>query len=176
MPPARRKMKRCWRPCGAAEPAAAPPSCSKPPPRTAGGGFLLPSARVHSFRIQIHFSGAAVTELQARYERFEQVLRECGSLCIGYSGGVDSVYLAVAAVDVLGAANVLAVTGRSETYPQVQYDTAMECVERFGIPHLEIDTEEMNDPRYAANPVNRCYFCKTELWSKVWLVACAVSV
>ena len=112
-----------------------------------------------------------MTELQDRHEQLEGILRECASVCIGYSGGVDSVYLAVAAVDVLGAANVLAVTGRSAAYPRVQYDTAVACVERFGIPHLEIDTEELADPRYAANPSNRCYFCKTELWTKLRAVA-----
>lgn len=132
--------------------------------------MLLP-ARVLSFRYTMQPAGQAVTDLRGRYEQLERILHDCGSICIGYSGGVDSVYLAVAAVDVLGAANVLAVTGRSAAYPQVQYDTAMACVERFGIPHLEIDTDELADPRYAANPANRCYFCKSELWTKLWGVA-----
>lgn len=109
--------------------------------------------------------------LAARYGRLEAILRECGSVCIGYSGGVDSVFLACVAVDVLGPERVLAVTGRSPAYPRVQYEMALECVRRFDIPHLEIVTDELEDPGYAANPANRCYFCKSELWGKLAGVA-----
>lgn len=111
--------------------------------------------------------------LEEKYARLVQILRECGSVCVGYSGGVDSVFLAKVAVDVLGPANVLAVTGLSESFPAVQREMALECVRRFGIPHLELPTDELADPNYAANPANRCYFCKTELWSKLKVVAAA---
>ena len=106
-------------------------------------------------------------ELRAKRAELERILRACGSICIGYSGGVDSVFLAVTAVDVLGADRVLAVTGRSDAYPAVQHRTALDIVRSFGVPHMEIGTEELSDPRYTANPANRCYFCKTELWSKL---------
>lgn len=109
--------------------------------------------------------------LDEKRRALEAILRDCGSACIGYSGGVDSVFLAVAAVDVLGPDDVLAVTGRSAAYPEVQHETALECVRRFGIPHVELETDELSDPNYTANPSNRCYFCKTELWSKVAKVA-----
>ncbi len=109
--------------------------------------------------------------LDEKYARLVDILRECGSVCIGYSGGVDSVFLAKVAVDVLGRENVLAVTGRSASYPAVQLEMALDCVRRFGIPHLEIETDEMSDPNYIANPTNRCYFCKTELWSKLTALA-----
>lgn len=109
--------------------------------------------------------------LEEKYARLVQILRECGSVCVGYSGGVDSVFLAKVAVDVLGPASVLAVTGLSESFPAVQREIALECVRRFGIPHLELRTEELADPNYAANPANRCYFCKTELWSRLKGVA-----
>ena len=100
-----------------------------------------------------------------------EILRECGSVAIGYSGGVDSVFLARLATEVLGPDNVLAVTGRSDSLASWMEDTAREVAGRFGIPWLEIETEEMADPRYRANPSNRCYFCKTELWSKLRRVA-----
>jgi uncharacterized protein len=104
-------------------------------------------------------------------QRLIEILRDCGSVVIGYSGGVDSVFLARIAVDVLGPENVLAVTGRSDSIASWMAETARNVAEQFGIPWLEIDTEEMSDPRYAANPSNRCYFCKDELWSKLAGVA-----
>jgi pyridinium-3,5-biscarboxylic acid mononucleotide sulfurtransferase len=107
----------------------------------------------------------------ARFDRLVDILRDCGSVCIGYSGGVDSVFLAKVAVDVLGPGSVLAVTGRSAAYPDVQRSIAIECAHRFGIPHLEIETDELEDPHYAANPANRCYYCKSELWPKLVEVA-----
>jgi uncharacterized protein len=100
-----------------------------------------------------------------------RILEECQSVCIGYSGGVDSVFLARYALDVLGPDRVLAVTGRSASYPAVQHRMAIDCVERFGIPHLEVETHEVSDPRYAANPGNRCYHCKSELWTRLSAVA-----
>lgn len=94
-------------------------------------------------------------------------LRSRGRVAIGFSGGVDSAYLAVEAVRALGPANVLAIIGRSASYPAEQWAAARNVAESFGVPVLELDTEELDDPRYAANPSNRCYFCKTELWSKL---------
>jgi uncharacterized protein len=98
-------------------------------------------------------------------------LRARGSTLVGFSGGVDSAYLACVAVDALGSENVLAVIGRSPSFPEVQWQTARDVALRFGVPVLEVDTAELEDPRYAANPTNRCYFCKSELWSKLAPVA-----
>ncbi len=98
-------------------------------------------------------------------------LRNRRSVLIGFSGGVDSAYLACVALDALGPDNVLAVIGRSASYPMEQWERAREVADRFGVPVLELDTDEINDPRYAANPTNRCYFCKTELWSRLVPVA-----
>jgi pyridinium-3,5-biscarboxylic acid mononucleotide sulfurtransferase len=109
--------------------------------------------------------------IAARFDRLRDILRECDSVCVGYSGGVDSVFLAKVAVDTLGADRVLAVTGRSAAYPSVQRDVARECARRFGIPHLEIETDELDDPDYTSNPSNRCYYCKSELWPKLGAVA-----
>lgn len=91
-------------------------------------------------------------------------LHAAGSVLIGFSGGVDSAYLACVAVESLGAERVLAVIGRSTSYPEVQWSRARSVAAQFGIPVLEVDTDELQDPRYAANPSNRCYFCKSELW------------
>jgi uncharacterized protein len=98
-------------------------------------------------------------------------LRAHGSALIGFSGGVDSAYLACVAVDALGSANVLAVIGKSASYPEAQWAAAREVALRFAVPVLEVDTDELADPRYAANPTNRCYFCKSELWSRLAPIA-----
>jgi uncharacterized protein len=99
--------------------------------------------------------------------------RARGSALIGFSGGVDSAYLAVVALEALGPEQTLAVIGRSASYPMEQWTRARDVAAQFGVPVFELDTDEINDPRYAANPSNRCYFCKSELWSRLLPVAAA---
>jgi len=98
-------------------------------------------------------------------------LGQAGSVLVGYSGGVDSAYLACVAVEALGSDRVLAVIGRSASYPDSQWSTALSVANQFAIPVLVINTDEVTDPRYAANPTNRCYYCKTELWDKLAPIA-----
>lgn len=106
-------------------------------------------------------------ERDRKLTRLKKILVECESVCVGYSGGVDSVFLSRVALDVLGSDSVMAVTGRSAAFPAVQRDMALECAHRFGIPHTELATDELSDPNYTANSSRRCYFCKDELWSKL---------
>jgi len=103
--------------------------------------------------------------------QLHQWFRSMGRVLLGYSGGVDSAVLAVAGVESLGPDRFLAVIGRSPSYPESQYRQARTLAEQFAVPLLEMDTHELDDPRYAANPTNRCYFCKTELWSVLGRVA-----
>ena len=105
--------------------------------------------------------------LREKEHALVQWLRSRGSALVGFSGGVDSAYLACVAVDALGSANVLAVIGKSASYPEAQWAAARDVARRFDVPVLEVDTDELADPRYAANPTNRCYFCKSELWSRL---------
>src|SRR5687768_9965908 len=85
-------------------------------------------------------------------------------VAIGFSGGVDSAYLAAVTMEALGRDDSLALIGRSESLAGREEDHAAEVARAIGIPLVEIQTGELSDPRYAANPTNRCYFCKNVLW------------
>ena len=104
--------------------------------------------------------------LQQKYQTLRAILAEMGDLIIGMSGGVDSVLLAKVAHDVLGP-RALAVTADSPSLPRRELAEAEELARRIGVRHLVIKTEELSDPRYAANPTNRCYFCKSELFTRL---------
>ena len=92
-------------------------------------------------------------------------------MLIGYSGGVDSTYLAVVAREVLGRRSVLAVLGRSPSVPNDQAGKALAIAAERDIELRIVATDEVDDPRYAANPVNRCYFCKSVLWDVLCPIA-----
>src|SRR2546429_247121 len=95
------------------------------------------------------------------------LVRTFPSALLGYSGGVDSAYLAVVLRQELGPHRMVAVIGRSASYPQAQWAAARAVAERFDVPLIEIATRELEDPNYLANSPNRCFFCKTELWSRL---------
>jgi len=109
--------------------------------------------------------------LDARRAALSAWLSARARVAIGFSGGVDSAYLAVEARRILGADGVLAIIGRSASYPAEQWAAARKVATDFDVPVLEIDTDELSDPSYAANPSDRCYFCKSELWSKLAPIA-----
>ncbi len=95
------------------------------------------------------------------------LVRTFPSALLGYSGGVDSAFLAVVLRQELGRSRMLAAIGRSASYPEAQWRSARDVADRFDIPVLEVDTHELEDPNYLANSTNRCFYCKTELWSRL---------
>jgi uncharacterized protein len=109
-------------------------------------------------------------ELENKFEKLKGILRDLGSVAIAYSGGVDSTFLLKVAHDVLGD-KVVAVTAKSSTYPEREFNEAKKYIEQFGAKHIVIVSEELEIEGFAKNPVNRCYFCKKELFTKVGQVA-----
>jgi len=105
--------------------------------------------------------------MSAALDDLRALVRTFPSALLGYSGGVDSTLLAVVLRQELGRDRMLAAIGRSASYPEEQWRTARTVAERFDLPVLEIATHELDDPSYLANPTNRCFYCKTELWSRL---------
>jgi len=104
--------------------------------------------------------------LADKLEQLRTTLRSYGSCLIAYSGGVDSAFLAYVAHDVLGE-RALAVLADSPSLPRRERAEALELGRQFGFPIRVIRTAELEDPNYLANPVNRCYFCKHELFTEL---------
>lgn len=105
-----------------------------------------------------------------KYDRLRGILQEMGSVVIGYSGGVDSSLLLRVAADVLGT-RALAVIGQSETYPTREFEEAVALATTMGARYLVVRTEETDQIKFRENPADRCYYCKTELFSKLGDVA-----
>ena len=103
-------------------------------------------------------------ELQAKRDALQQRLESAGRLLVAFSGGVDSSYLAWAARQALGD-DALAVTAVSPSYPADHRAMAERVVAEFAIPHRFITTHEMESEAYRRNAPDRCYHCKTELYS-----------
>lgn len=110
------------------------------------------------------------SDIENKYISLQQILREMGRVVIGYSGGVDSTLVLKVAHDVLGS-NAVAVTGDSEAFPQGEVDAALEVAEKMGVKVTRVRTHELSNIHFAVNNPNRCYHCKTELFSELKEVA-----
>ncbi|RME96639.1 MAG: ATP-dependent sacrificial sulfur transferase LarE [Verrucomicrobia bacterium] len=104
--------------------------------------------------------------LEARYRKLRELLASYGSCVVAYSGGVDSVFLAHVAHDVLGD-KALAAIADTPSLPRRELREALDLARRFGFPVRVIRTREFANPDYLANPLNRCYFCKHELFEEL---------
>ena len=111
--------------------------------------------------------------LAAKAEAAREILRSLGRVAVAFSGGVDSTFVLKLAVDTLGKENVLAVTGKSTSVAAGEFDDATRLAGEIGSVHLVIETQEFDDPNYLANPTNRCYYCKTELYTQMTPVIAA---
>lgn len=103
--------------------------------------------------------------------RLRAILSRYGRVLVGYSGGIDSTFLLWAALDSLGEDRVLGVTGVSPSLSEEQREVAARQAQEMGAPHRLIETAEAENPEYLANAVDRCYHCKSELYSRLATLA-----
>ena len=104
--------------------------------------------------------------LDNKLDKLKDILKSLDSVVIAFSGGVDSTLLSKVAYEVLGDKS-LAVTAKSETYTKSELEDAIELAKKIGIKHEVIETSELDIPEFSHNPVDRCYYCKKELLTKL---------
>ena len=121
----------------------------------------------HIFEDQItNFSEGIFLNVEEKLSKLKEVVSKLDSVVVAFSGGVDSTLVTKVCYDVLKD-NSMAVTARSETYPDFEFKEAQKLSKEIGIKHLVIDTSELAIEGFADNPPERCYFCKTELFGKL---------
>ena len=108
--------------------------------------------------------------LQEKKEKLYAILHDMGGCVVGFSGGVDSTLLFAVAAEALGD-RALAVTATSETYPERELREAEAFARKIGGRHRVVESEELDIPGFAENPKNRCYYCKSELFTKLRKIA-----
>ena len=101
--------------------------------------------------------------LEEKYNSLRRILKNFGRIVVAYSGGVDSTFLLKAAVDTLGAENVLACIAKGPALPQSQYLRAIETAENIGVDIQTVEPDELADAAYSANKADRCFHCKSHI-------------
>jgi len=109
--------------------------------------------------------------LQDKYNLLQQILKKLHKVVVAYSGGVDSTFLLKAAVDTLGPENVLACIGISSSLGKSQYNRAIECARIIGVRVEEVEVQEVFDTKYSANNPDRCFHCKSHLYTVLQNIA-----
>jgi len=110
-------------------------------------------------------------QLIEKYERLKSVMSDFAHVLVAFSGGVDSTLVAKVALDVLGSENVLAGIAVSASFGADEERAAVQILEEIGVSYTTVETNEVEDSRYAANPINRCYFCKEHVYAALVEVA-----
>jgi pyridinium-3,5-biscarboxylic acid mononucleotide sulfurtransferase len=123
------------------------------------------SPNVARAREDVKMNPVTTDTLHKRLADLEQILAPYESALVAFSGGVDSSLALAVAARALPEDRVLAVTSNNETYLPSELNLAREFAESLGVDHLVVNTRELDNPDYASNPTNRCYFCKSTLYS-----------
>lgn len=108
---------------------------------------------------------------EKRLKELEALVTPHGSALVAFSGGVDSSLALAVAARALPKGKVLAVTSNNETYLPSELELARDVAASLGVEHLVVNTRELDNPDYAKNPTNRCYFCKSTLYSDLGRMA-----
>lgn len=107
------------------------------------------------------------SKLQDKIDNCQSILRSLQSVVVGFSAGVDSTFLLAMAVDVLGTENVIAAMGISPSLARRERQAGQDLAQQLGAELVEIETGELTDPNYAANPPDRCFYCKSDLFARL---------
>lgn len=102
-------------------------------------------------------------DIYEKYNSLKQILKKLGKVVVAYSGGVDSTFLLKAAVDTLGAENVLACISAGVAEPSSQLERATKVAKSIGAELQVIETDELDDPKFTANKADRCFHCKSHI-------------
>lgn len=113
---------------------------------------------------------ASQTRLEEKEATLRAIVRDLESCVVAFSGGVDSALLLAVATEELGE-RAIGITARSESLAEREYDGALDFATQIEAQHLVVETRELDNPAYAANPENRCYYCKHELYDKLVAIA-----
>lgn len=120
-------------------------------------------------QVQTQQAPVSKTDMDVAHSKLDDLrtyLGELGSVAVAFSGGVDSTFLLKVAHDALGDA-AMAITARSESFPEREYREAADFCQREGIRHVAVQSDELDIPGFSHNPTNRCYLCKKEFFSQI---------
>jgi len=109
-------------------------------------------------------------QLNKKYEKIKSEIKTLGKAIVAFSGGVDSTLVLKVTYDILGN-NVVAVTADSQSLPRRELEETKKIAKQIGARHLIISTEETKNENYLKNPINRCYYCKSEMYAKLKIVS-----
>jgi len=114
----------------------------------------------------LKFTQVVSPDLKTKQQKLEELIRPWPSALVAYSGGVDSAFLLWIAHQVLGS-KVTGILGDSPSLPRSEHSAALNFAKKHGLPVEILKTLELDDPSYASNPPNRCYFCRSELFQRM---------